>query len=63
MNNAQERQNERRFRLRLGGPDIGRMSTEDFHFCSSECPETKVFEEHEYQLKEAQRKIWKQRQN
>ena len=27
------------------------------HVCSSECPDSKVFEPHEYQLKEAQRKI------
>ena len=27
------------------------------HYCSSECPDSKAFEEHDYQLKEAQRKI------
>lgn len=33
------------------------FETNGQHYCSSECPESKVFEEHDYQLKEMQRKL------
>lgn len=34
----------------------GKMET-PIHVCSSDCPQSKVYEEHIYQLKEQQRKI------